>query len=282
MFRSNEGTQCGDAADASFDSPYTGIATALRRGVMLCVGLVALTILSHIVVRLPSQPIPQATSHANAERSPLGEGAVQTALECTDAVATVGVALFGPLSGALCALGLGSLLVLAAGRSPRAGATVASVAIAATVVVSADSIGETIVGLSSHWASLACLGLSLFAIVLLAWRWTEELALAAALAARLEVKRLATQRDQAALREADREASQMTHRGVELRDDASRVLARVLGTDRHRAQARQNPEELQPPEQLGFGSPLRPQMQPTNEPDPLPTPPKVDSTFRAA
>lgn len=279
-------------------SPYTSVACALRRGI-LCIGAcLALTLVARLVDLSCALSLPQDESRiqfreaATASAHEVSRSALSSLHEFAQATASLGIASLEPLAAALGALALGSLLVIAAGRSPRAGATVTSLAISAALVASAESVGETFRSLSAHWLSLVSIAISLAALVVLVWRWIEDLALAAALAARVDAMRMVQTADQAMMRAVDSEASLVSERGIELHDSASRVLARVLVSEESSASAAQRaePDPISP--LIGFGSPLPPRPREAEDgsvPHVVRTPqdrtfmsPKADSASRAA
>ena len=157
-------------------------------------------------------------------------------------------------TGALAALALASFMVIIRGRSVRAGATTVALALYATLLVSRDEARGLLATTDPSMFALLVRAAIAVGCVCLAWRWVEDVALAAA---------LAPKEDPLSIDEAtEREATLAGARGMDSSDAASRRLDRVL----HRPSAQQQGiDSIQAEPGLhGKGSPI-PRMMPSDD-----------------
>jgi hypothetical protein len=134
--------------------------------------------------------------------------------------ADAGLAACPSILAALAALSLASLLVVVRGSSPRATTTVALLALTAAFLASPAAVHGVFGPGSVGVLAIAFRIVIAVLLAVLAWRWIEELALAAALAPRVDPHSI----DAA----TDREASEDALRGPGGRDGAARRLDEVL------------------------------------------------------
>lgn len=128
---------------------------------------------------------------------------------------------------ALAALALGSLIIVARGSSARCGATVIALALYGALALSSE-VTRTLFAPSEEGARLPMIAfeaVSLFGVAALAWRWIEEIALAAALGPREDPHAIDAQTDREAAEDAERGP---TTRGV------SRHLNKALAEQKDR------------------------------------------------
>ena len=127
--------------------------------------------------------------------------------------------------GALVALALASLAIEVRSITPRVGATIAALALYGGPAVQAAEIREGLLALAPGLRGIAVAITIGVASLVLAWRWVENVALAAALPAREDPLAVSA--------EVDREAGSRAHRGVDsVNTSASRLAGafhRVVG-----------------------------------------------------
>lgn len=134
--------------------------------------------------------------------------------------ADAGLAAAPSILAALAALGLASLLVVVRGASPRATTTVALLALSAAFLASPAAIHGVFGPGGAGLLAIALRTVIAVLLAVLAWRWIEELALAAALAPRIDPHAIDAT--------TDREATEDAVRGPGGRDGAARRLDEVL------------------------------------------------------
>jgi len=149
---------------------------------------------------------------------------------------------------ALAAVALGSLMVVVRSRSDRAGATFLALAVFAALTLSRTEARAMLDdGGHTAWYLAARIGLAIGACIL-AWRWVEDVALAASL--------LPSDDPHEVDAAADREAAHIATHGPLTTDAASRRLREALRTES---------AESGEPGLHGRGSPI-PRVLPTQDP----------------
>lgn len=114
---------------------------------------------------------------------------------------------------ALAALALGSLIIVARGSSARCGATVIALALYGALALSSD-VTRSLFAPSEEGARLYMIvfeAVALFGVAAIAWRWIEEVALAAALGPREDPHAIDAQTDREAAEDAERGPSTRGH-----------------------------------------------------------------------
>jgi hypothetical protein len=160
--------------------------------------------------------------------------------------ADAGLAAAPSVLAALAALSLASLLVIVRGASPRATATVALLALTAAFLASPGAVFGVFGPGGAAILAIAFRTVIAVLLAVLAWRWIEELALAAALAPRVDPHAIDAT--------TDREASEDAIRGPGARDGAARRLDEVLSERVVSASVASSRESGM----LGTGSPIPP------------------------
>ncbi len=157
-------------------------------------------------------------------------------------------------TGALAALALASFMVIMRGRSVRAGATTVALALYATLLVSRDEARGLLGTVDPSMFALLVRAAVAVGCVCLAWRWIEDVALAAALAPKVDPLSI----DEA----TEREATLAGVRGMDTSDAVSRRLDRAL--QRPSAQQHEFESIQSEPGLHGKGSPI-PRMMPSDD-----------------
>jgi hypothetical protein len=124
-------------------------------------------------------------------------------------------------AGALAGLALASFLIIIRGRSVRAGATTLALAAFAGFALAGSETRALLSVVEPSWIGVVSRGAIAVASAVLAWRWIEDVALAAALVPLVDPHAIDA--------ELDREAAAAASRGLDGRDAASRRLDRALG-----------------------------------------------------
>ncbi len=120
--------------------------------------------------------------------------------------------------GSLVALALGCLSIEARSVAPRVGATIAALALYGGVALNLAEIREAILTLQPGFVGVTVTIMMVASSLVLAWRWVENVALAAALSPREDPLAISP--------EVDAEAGSRAHRGV---DSVNMSASRLAG-----------------------------------------------------
>lgn len=225
MRGTRNGIECVTAAGQPEARPHgtaVGIRAAaasstagLARGIMR-VGIALVAALDAILVLRVVESACRLSQPAESDASTL----VPRIGAWSGVAADAGLAATPPIVAALAALGLGSLFVVVRGSSPRATASVALLALSAALLASPAAVQGVFGTAGAGLLPIAVRVVIATLLAALAWRWIEEIALAAALAPRVDPLAI----DAA----TDREASEDASRGPGGRDGAARRLDEIL------------------------------------------------------
>jgi hypothetical protein len=155
--------------------------------------------------------------------------------------------------GALAALALACLMIEVRSVTSRVGATVAALALYGGAAIQVTEIREAMLALAPGFLGVGVSIAIMTASLVLAWRWVENLALAAALPARVDPLAISA--------EVDFEAGSRAHRGV---DSVNSSAARLAGAF-HRVVGESSTGEGDGDGLSGRGSPI-PKRLPDDEP----------------
>jgi hypothetical protein len=230
-----------NGADAAPASATAGLARGILR-----IGLVLVAALDAVLLLRVVEAACRLSQPGDAEP----EAFVPRLGVWSGIAADAGLAALPAILAATGALALASLLVVVRGASPRATATVGTLALSAAMLASPEAV-RGMFGAAA--AGLLAIGLRVVLAALLAalaWRWVEELALAAALAPRIDPHEIDAV--------TDREAAEDARKGPGGRDGAARRLDEVLSERVEGPRGRSTRDS--DPGFLGSGSPIPPTL----------------------
>lgn len=230
-------------------SPFHGMARALTRAIV-CTALVwclsPLARAIEIACVLASVGAPQTTTNDAAVGVPLIGRIGAAAGVAADAM--VPLSMFA-MSG-LAALALASFFIVVRTQSPRAGAVLTALVLFGSLALGRNEVGPVLARATPSLVALAAVVGLVVVSALLAWRWIEDVALAAAVAPTVDPLAIDAR--------IDNEAAESARNGPISRDSASRQLRGVLGIA-------SRVEFIEESGLSGRGSPI-PRVMPNDEP----------------
>ena len=152
--------------------------------------------------------------------------------------------------GGLAALALASFFIVVRTHSPRAGAVLTALVLFGSLALGRDEVGPVLARATPSLVALAAVVGLVVVSALLAWRWIEDVALAAAVAPTVDPLAIDAR--------IDNEAAESARNGPISRDSASRQLRGVLGIA-------SRVEFIEESGLSGRGSPI-PRVMPNDEP----------------
>lgn len=197
----------------------TGLARALTRAIALATAIWCLG----IVARAGEAACRLAGAGPEAAKGPDAAG-VPAVVALTRAMTSAADLLLTPsllATGALAGLAVASFLVIIRGRSLRAGATTLALGLFAGFALGGAETRALLSVVEPGWFAIGSRVAIAVASAAIAWRWIEDVSLAAALVPLVDPHAI-----DAAL---DQEAAAAASRGFDDRDAATRRLDRVLG-----------------------------------------------------
>lgn len=228
-FRSGEGARAAlprdeGAAKVVPAGELAGLARALSRAIALSTAIWCLGVLARAGETACRLATHGAGKPDHPEATNLAEAGSPGTIALGRAFSSAADLLLTPslvAAGALAGLALASFLIIIRGRSVRAGATTLALAAFAGFALAGSETRALLSVVEPSWIGVVARGAIAVASAVLAWRWIEDVALAAALVPLVDPHAIDA--------ELDREAAAAASRGLDDRDAASRRLDRALG-----------------------------------------------------
>lgn len=256
-FRSIEGSR--DAAPrAATPSELAGLARALSRAIALSTAIWCLGVLARAgetACRLATQG---TNDPGHGDGASVAQSGTPGTIALGRALSSAADLLLTPAmlaAGALAGLAVASFLIIVRGRSVRAGATTLALAAFAGFALAGSETRALLAVVEPSWLGVLARVAIAVASAVLAWRWIEDVALAAALVPLVDPMAIDA--------ELDREAAAAASRGVDARDAASRRLDHALGGSSSAGRI-ERMVEAEEPHLHGQGSPI-PRFMPSDE-----------------